>query len=293
MLTTLVLMSALLSQPPAPSPSEIHQPQQHQATYKPAVGQHDNATANNVPPGSNLLFSPKISIVTGDTAGKGKEKSPANWWIIILTAGLVIVGFFGWLTNRRQADIMAGTLAQMKIDSANRVHETAEQFSHAKEQLKLAQDEFFASHRPEVIIHATEYIAMPAGDGTPNEYIGIILLCFNKGRSTANRVEVHADFLFTDELGFDVQRPLRRTYENVASGQKMRIELASDVKISALGESRARLARGEPAPPLRCVGWLAYFDGSNARRETGFCYVLDLGMMQWVSAQDPEREYAF
>ena len=73
-----------------------------------------------------ILQSKSVTDLRVDAAG-------SDFLIAYFTAGLLIVAVLQWLTIKRQADIMEGTLSQMMSDSTA----SAQQFS---DQLKVAKD---------------------------------------------------------------------------------------------------------------------------------------------------------
>jgi hypothetical protein len=163
------------------------------------------------------------------------------------------------------------------------------------ESLKLAREEFAAIHRPEIVVHAIEVRHNETAKG---DSLGASILCFNKGRTAAERVEVRAEILVTHKLEIDIQRRLIKEVPSVVSGQKMRIEMLSDRLVKELQAfvrtRRDMIAVGNP-PDVYCVGTISYFDQNKTRRETAFCciWTLDPFGERWDSAKSPEHEYAY
>jgi hypothetical protein len=165
---------------------------------------------------------------------------------------------------------------------------SGQQFEIARQSIQLAKDEFSATHRPEIVVHAIEFRRMPG----PDEYdlIGASILCFNKGRTSAEIVEARCEILSVAELNVDVMRRLVASFPEIASGMKLRFNVQSEWQIRELA-----LRTRQNLPPFRCVGTVSYLDRNKTRRETGFCFVLKMvaGGERWVSAGSPEHEYAF
>jgi hypothetical protein len=172
---------------------------------------------------------------------------------------------------------------------------TSKQARLTFESLRLAREEFIATNRPEIVVHAVSVRHITGGS---YDRLGASILCFNKGRTAAENIEVRGAILVAQELELDVQRALIRSLPSVLSGQKLRIEIPSDRVINQLN-GVARLRRDTIAtgrlPDVYCVGTISYFDQNKTRRETAFCYclIIDHHGERWVTAGSPEHEYAF
>jgi hypothetical protein len=151
---------------------------------------------------------------------------------------------------------------------------------------KLAREEFIATHRPKIKIHAVE-ITRTEVDG--DNRIGASILCFNVGESIAKNVEVRGEIFMGPRFAIDVQRPIVRRFPEVLSGQKFRAEMNSDWQvIYAAAGKRTGIH-------CYCIGWIAYWDETGHRRETGFCFQTEFSNEgdRWVSAGKPEYEYDY
>jgi hypothetical protein len=172
---------------------------------------------------------------------------------------------------------------------------TSKQAGLTLEALKLAREEFGAINRPEIGVHTIEVRHI---EGDKGDRLGASILCFNKGRTTAEKVEVRGDILVTHTLGIDVQRRLVKEFSSVSSGQKMRTEIPSDWIIREL-QTFAKVRRDTVAtgrlPDVYCIGTISYFDQNGTRRETAFCYHLTIDHFgeRWDSAASPEHQYAY
>lgn len=162
-----------------------------------------------------------------------------------------------------------------------------------------SEKQFVALNRPEITIHAVEVQHIVDGEkpDKPNR-LGASLLCFNKGRTTAENIEVRADIVKMRNLGVDIQRKLIKTFPVVESGQKMRTEIASDWTFNDLPHSvslRRDVIGWNLKPSMYCIGTISYFDLNKSRREIGFCYILTIDHLgeRWESAKSPEHEYAY
>jgi hypothetical protein len=160
-------------------------------------------------------------------------------------------------------------------------------------QLKLARAEFIATHRPKITIHAAELqrdLSQASGMQAEEEFLGASLLGFNRGESVAKNVEVRGQIFSGSNFAIDVQRPIVKTFPEVLSGQKFRAEIKSDIPIATAVMGR------RTGIDYYCLGWIAYWDESGLRRETGFCFRADLwGSIteSWTRAGKPEYEYEY
>jgi hypothetical protein len=145
--------------------------------------------------------------------------------------------------------------------------------------------DYLATHRPRLTVHACDYLAVPTGDGDGRASIGASILCFNTGTNRARAVEARGEILVTWNLAVDVQRPLVGEFADVHGGTKLRFSVVSERALTDLvGDT----------PPAQCVGTLVYWDDSDVRRETGFCFILRLTHPpSWTSANSPEHEYEY
>jgi hypothetical protein len=149
-----------------------------------------------------------------------------------------------------------------------------------------AREEFIATHRPKIKIHAVEITHREVGKQT---FIGASILAFNTGESVAKNVEVRGEIFMGPRFALDVQRPLVKTFDEVLSGQKLRAEITSEWEASyaAAGKRTGIICY--------CLGWIAYRDENGQRRETGFCFQPEFSADgdRWVSAGKPEYEYSY
>jgi hypothetical protein len=172
---------------------------------------------------------------------------------------------------------------------------TSKQAGLTLESLKLAREEFGAINRPEIGVHTVEVRRIESDKG---DLLGASILCFNKGRTAAENVEVRGDILVTHKLGIDVQRRPVKNFPSVSSGQKMRIEIPSDRIIKELetfATVRRDIVGAGQLPFVFCVGTISYFDQNKMRRETAFCYLLTIDLFgeRWDNAASPEHQYAY
>jgi hypothetical protein len=155
-------------------------------------------------------------------------------------------------------------------------------------QIKLAREEFIATHRPKIKIHVVE-ITRRVEDGDDNILIGASILGFNVGESVAKNVEVRGQIFMGPNFAIDVMRPIVKTLPEVRNGQKLRAVVKSNHRVvNAAAAERTGIV-------FYLIGWIAYWDESGQRRETGFCFKPEFGVEgdRWVSAGKPEYEYDY
>jgi hypothetical protein len=166
---------------------------------------------------------------------------------------------------------------------------TGRQARLTRRSIDLAREEFIATHRPKVILHTIEFRRIPGDDAV--DRIGASILCFNKGTTVAKRVEVRGTIIAGANIVVDVPRPVIKVFENVLSGQKLWFEVKSEWPIREI-VPRQQSNLGS----FHCVGTIVYFDQSETRRETGYCFVIPTvvaGGERWERAKGNEYNYAY
>jgi len=78
-------------------------------------------------------------------------------------------------------------------------------YRSGKQQFELARQEFIASHRPKIKIHAVEIRRRTVDEQV---FIGASILAFNIGESVAKNVEVRGTIFMGPNFALDVQRPI-------------------------------------------------------------------------------------
>jgi hypothetical protein len=136
--------------------------------------------------------------LTGDLARYTKFLFVATVLLGLATGGLVVVGFLQVRDAKKSiaAAVKSASAAEKAATAAeSQTAITAAQTDVLKKQHAVGRLEFFATHRPEIIIHAIEFKRVNG----PDEYdrIGISFLCFNIGPVAAENVEVRGEILAT------------------------------------------------------------------------------------------------
>jgi hypothetical protein len=160
-----------------------------------------------------------------------------------------------------------------------------------RDDAKRARAGFISANRPKIIVHFADLKRFPdpkKEHASERDHLGIIILCFNKGRGVAKNVEVRAEIIVSNTMpdAKIMRRMSEPVIESVAGGIKIWSELNSGRPIQEM------LAFSQQAKAY-CVGTIVYFDENNSRRETGFCFKFITNGMRWISAESPEHEYAY
>jgi hypothetical protein len=149
---------------------------------------------------------------------------------------------------------------------------TGRQARLTRDIIKLARDEFHASHRPKIKVHVAEFKHTPTEVGE-QERAGASVLCFNVGESTAKNVEVRGEIFRGDGFAVDVQRPLIKKVARLESGDKLQFEVMSDWLASEVA------AGPRQDQNFYLIGWIVYYDGNELRRETAYAFVPSLAAL--------------
>jgi hypothetical protein len=165
---------------------------------------------------------------------------------------------------------------------------TSKLWVSTNEAVKLAREEFIATHRPKVIVHAVDVKRFPdASNPQASELdkVGAILLCVNKGRGIAINVEVRGTTMVSSSVpDAKIQRPVIKTVDSLESGIKIWIEINTERAVQELRVS---------PQPMYFIGTISYFDKIGNRRETGFCYMFHPPAEGWMRIDAKTHDYAY
>jgi hypothetical protein len=160
----------------------------------------------------------------------------------------------------------------------------------AAEQIKLAREEFAATHRPRVILRGFDIRNRDIPDGEPVRYV---FVAHNVGDADARLVETRtATIILKDaeripgNLSFPDLEPLSYT---LAAGEHVLIP-GNGGTAPEPGESMGVYAN---KLALICLGTLTYLDANNVRREAGFCRRYRPREDIWDIIRESEYEYAY
>jgi len=131
--------SSAPSQAPAISAGETNHKNQHQSSDEPQITNGNNAAAKQSTPAPNLVLPPKIEVEIRRTDQECNEKPTGDYIGYALVALGIFVAYLTYRTIGRQASIMEGTLAQMKVDAGSRAVETQSQLKIATDTAQAAQ----------------------------------------------------------------------------------------------------------------------------------------------------------
>jgi hypothetical protein len=162
-----------------------------------------------------------------------------------------------------------------------------------REDAKRARAAFISANRPKIIVHFADLKRFPDPDpkkagASELDHLGIVILCFNKGRGIANDVEVRAEIIVSNTIpDAKIMRKMSKpVIKSVAGGIKIWSELNSGRPIQEM------LAFAHEAKAY-CVGTIVYFDENKSRRETGFCFRFATQGMRWINTESPPHEHAY
>jgi len=158
------------------------------------------------------------------------------------------------------------------------------------DQVKLARDEFNATHRPEISILSFE----SSHEGAEDERVAVQVMYVNKGRSIAKNVRIQAKvtnrrFPLQSGIGLSGPGAIDLTHPDLESGIKNYFLVTSDIPVrTASGANRS-----QETPRVVCLGCVSYYDGMNGRRETTFCRVFNESSDRWEPSGNTAYEYSY
>ncbi len=216
-----------------------------------------------------LAVDERVAALTGDLAKYTKLLFWATGALAVFTLGLVIFGF-------RQANDAKESIAATR---------TAAQAAQAT--VELAQREFISTHRPRLIVRNVH--AKMLGADQP---IAIRFTIINKGQTDALRTEWRVGVIILDAgrniygmEGIDAPRqtlgaPLASGMDYISDFESRKPLDQTDLDSVDLGEKH-----------LWFCGVIAYFDGANNVRRTGFVRRYDGGTKRFRLTNNPDDEY--
>jgi hypothetical protein len=153
-------------------------------------------------------------------------------------------------------------------------------------QIRLARQEFNATHRPRIIVRAFQFEDPNLSASPPLEFL---FMAHNTGDAPATITQVRTGnivqidsrlpsaqvFTFTETLAV----PLRAGQKDLLHGK---ISLTGNQPMEIYGESKA----------LYCIGLIVYVDSSGTERETGFCRRYFPRENRW-EIKESEYEYSY
>jgi hypothetical protein len=264
------------SQPPVPSARETNQPQQQNATAEPSIGKQDQATASQNLTAPNQIFSPYITPNAGNATGDSDQKASADWWLVAFTGGLLIAAIATYFTFRRQAEIMAGTLAQMGADA------------------KLAHDEFILAHRPRIKVRDFQTLDTSIKNigqrspGRSTREISITFIYINTGDLPATIIEIRTNLTVSKDAPVSPLFSISKIGKVLDRGEPdiFEIPATNDFAMHIGFVEGAGLAEGA----AWVTGVIVYHDPEGKRGETGFRRMSHDGV-RWERGPKSQYEY--
>jgi hypothetical protein len=192
------------------------------------------------------------------------------------TGALVIVGF---LQVKDAKDSIAAAVKAAKA---------------AEDQVKLARDEFNATHRPKIVLRELRFFEPTANQ---NAYVRFELV--NAGSGTAIlgscEFEVSKDGGFQDFSNLD--RHTSFSGEELKVGERRPCSESSLIQYREFSNAFASVfwkGSQDPKDALRIffIGRVKYFDGNRLVRQSAFYREYDFALERFRAGDDPEREYA-
>lgn len=152
-------------------------------------------------------------------------------------------------------------------------------------QLRLARDEFNATHRPRIIVHTFEV-------AYEDHSVGAQFKVVNKGVSPATILTISDKIFATRALRQGVFLDTS-TFANkiLASGEPMDWGCKGDNL--AFETEAVKMSKAPGDLKIWCIGKIIYADGEGRKRETGFCRSYDASGKRWVQEPESEYEYAY
>ncbi len=246
------------SQPPFPTPTKESRPPQKTTQNKGAPTDKDQRGTEDRPlfvrvaavPVVEVQGGPKAEQKPADTTNKENNAStlywglPADTWTAVFTGALVFIGFVTGVVLIFQAVLI-------------------------RRQVKLAREEFNATHRPKIIVRGFIVMKPELPDG---EKIIFGFVAHNIGETPATIVEIRSGTTILKPGDIPVNRseiPYGETFDiTLASGECAAFQANGGGRIP--GNDSMAIYAGDRA--LICLGVVRYVDSTRRiKRETGFC----------------------
>lgn len=157
--------------------------------------------------------------------------------------------------------------------------------------IKLARDEFNATHRPKIIARAFDLLSGPPISSRDN--FDIVFIAHNAGDGRGTVVEIRSAKVILN-LGEKIPGnwgfPFKETFDVVLdSGEKEIFPLNSGITNQSVGGQEGIMHN---STILYSIGVITYLDGGGRKRQTGFCrkYLPESNTWEVVEG---EYEYAY
>lgn len=174
-------------------------------------------------------------------------------------------------------------------------HSGRKQMRDMRETIKLARDEFVATHRPKIIVQnfATGSDMVAISDQPGGQRITPVLLAYNIGDSDAFIVGIKSTLCVLEndpKIPPHLLLPCEQYFNiRLSSGQKRQLNAVIDWAITPIDASQVL----NGFRTMYCIGIITYMDERDAEREIGFCRRYIPSEERWIPVDNPEYEYAY
>jgi hypothetical protein len=197
----------------------------------------------------------------------------------------------GSLVHAYSTDLAAISTVVIAIFTVTLWRATSGQLREVQKSLKLARDEFNATHRPKIAIISLEQPESAAND--PKATVAAVIRIANEGISKATNVSIYG-LIKIDEFDPDpgLDLTLLEARNEILSGAST-FNVGSALNCS---ECASRSVISEPfsgtIPEFPyCIGRIDYSDATGAARQTGFCWKWEAYV--WVHVQTSSYDYSY
>ena len=168
---------------------------------------------------------------------------------------------------------------------------TTEQGRLTRDALKLARDEFIASHRPRLRVYAFEVSDLDLPHDRP---VCVLFRAQNIGETAARISKVEGNIFISsrNSVPLEPDIPFRFTLTPdiaLQSGEPEQFSIENGPVVTEL--DFASIYTGQT--PLVCIGRVTYLDDNGINRELGFCRKFSFRPYGSETVNNPEYEYAY
>jgi hypothetical protein len=266
------------SQPPSPTPSkaiESHNSYSEKSQNYTAKPQQRGTEA--VPSVVKVIQSSASEPKANKNAKSTNDKSLPEWWLVYVTAILVLVTF------------------GLAIYTAKLWQTTRQSLDITKESVDLARKEFVSAYRPKLIIRSVTikpqtYPAVPIEEGKPVVVEGVVV---NVGNTPTEIVESNVTVLVGGPM-FHARTPFGPSNNNIngvklVPGGAYTFWLSSEQIDFKNASDLYSLAKGEKV--IYFFGFIMYRDDIGNTRRTAYCRRYDPIAERFTIVNDPDYEY--
>jgi hypothetical protein len=168
---------------------------------------------------------------------------------------------------------------------------TTEQGRLTRDALKLARDEFIASHRPRLRVYAFEVSDRDLPHDRP---VCVLFRAQNIGETAARISKVEGTIFISprNNVPLEPGKPFRFTLNldiALQSGEPEQFSIENGPVVTE--HDATSIYAGQT--PLVCIGRVTYLDDNGINRELGFCRKFSFRPYGSETVNNPEYEYAY